>query len=418
MKRLTNILVITVIITSSLANLAFGQTPANENEKYVAEVIGKNVYIRSGDGMNFYRCGKLSQPQQVVVVAEKNGWSMVQPPKGSFSWISMRYVDKDPADQSVGIVKGDNVRVWTGSPYVTPLHSQSMQIKLNTGDKVRFFAPDGSRDEGGYYCIYPPEGAHLWINSTYMKKLGPLSMFTPKKEDPKPAQAKTTPKTEAPAVETPKTQTQESPDAKNEEAQGEVAKEKPVVEEVKESSDELKAIEKIAALSILIEQELNKPLLDQDFTGIKSQFDAITKDEKSGKAIRFAQFRLTEIQRYQTAQLVAMEIVQQDVDLLDRRAEIKSKLEKTLVNMPNIGEYTAIGTLYESAVYSSQASTKRYILKDQTGRIIAYAAATDKLKETDIAGLIGKKVGLNGTQQADTLTPLVLVKFDAITEIK
>jgi len=97
---------------------------------YTAEITGDDVYIRSGPGTNFYHCGKLNKGDKVKVVDKQFSWSRIVPPPGSFSWISMQYVRISLDDPSVGIVTGDNVRVYAGSDYVKPLYSTTLQGKL------------------------------------------------------------------------------------------------------------------------------------------------------------------------------------------------------------------------------------------------------------------------------------------------
>ena len=41
---------------------------ATANESYVAEVLGNDVFIRSGPGTQFYQCGKLYAGDRVQVV--------------------------------------------------------------------------------------------------------------------------------------------------------------------------------------------------------------------------------------------------------------------------------------------------------------------------------------------------------------
>ncbi len=412
MKNITTLLIMVALTTQ----IALGATPTEKDSRYVAQVIGKDVYIRSGNGMNFYRCGKISEPTPVVVVAEKNGWSMIEPPKGSFSWISMRYVDKDPSDPSIGIVKGDNVRVWTGSPYVPPLHSQSMQVKLNTGDRVKFVTTDGSRDEGGYYCIEPPKNAYLWINSSYLKKLGPLSMFTPSKDETQNTKLISIADKKATATATVATETPTKTDSpKIVVAAPEKKAEAKVTTPL---SEETTSIAKIAELTKLINEELKKPLLSQNFDKIKTELKKIIDNKKAGKASRFAQFRMAEVKRYETAKLAALEAAKQDEELNNRIKKIQINLEKTLVNMPKVSDYTVEGYLFTSSVYSGKTSQTRYLIKNDAGRIIAYATPVGSLENKNLSNLLGKKVGITGTQCADPLTPLVLVKFDKISVIK
>ena len=123
----------------------------------VAEVTGTDIYLRSGPGMNFYRCGKLSIPEKLTVVEQKDGWSKVTPPAGSFSWISKEYVKFDSEHPETGLITADDTRVWAGSEYVEPMHSTSLQVKLSKGAKVNLLG----EEKGDYYKIAPPAGASL-----------------------------------------------------------------------------------------------------------------------------------------------------------------------------------------------------------------------------------------------------------------
>ena len=90
---------------------------------YFAEITGNDVYIRSGPGTNYYRCGKLKKSDIVKIVSAKNVWSRILPSQESFSWISKQYVTIDMDNPDMGIVTGDEVRVYAGSQYFEPIHS-------------------------------------------------------------------------------------------------------------------------------------------------------------------------------------------------------------------------------------------------------------------------------------------------------
>jgi uncharacterized protein YraI len=149
---------------------------------YTAEIVGTEVYVRSGPGTAYYQCGKLSAPQRVNVVNfTHNNWFQITPPPGSFSWISKTYVEIDKANPKKGVVTGDAVRIWAGSDFVEPMRSSSLQTKLNKGDAVEIIgAPEG---EGDYFKIAPPKDAYLWISGDNLRAL----IKEEPKVEPKPA---------------------------------------------------------------------------------------------------------------------------------------------------------------------------------------------------------------------------------------
>jgi uncharacterized protein YgiM (DUF1202 family) len=151
---------------------------------YVAEIIGTEVFVRSGPGTAYYHCGKLNAPQRVTVVGfTHNNWFQILPPPGSFSWISKTYVEIDKTNPKKGTVTGDAVRIWAGSDFVEPMRSSSLQTKLNKGAAVEIVGE--LEVEGDYYKITPPSDAYLWISGDSLKAL--------KKEETKPEPKKLSP---------------------------------------------------------------------------------------------------------------------------------------------------------------------------------------------------------------------------------
>ena len=96
------------------------QTTQPAQAPYTGVVAGKGVYVRSGAGVAYYPCAKLSFPTQVRVVGAKDGWAKILPPRVCFSLISKDYVR---VDGEAGIVTGTNVRVRAGSSILPhPFH--------------------------------------------------------------------------------------------------------------------------------------------------------------------------------------------------------------------------------------------------------------------------------------------------------
>ena len=142
---------------------------------FLAEITGDDVYVRSGPGTQYYNCGKTRKDDKVKVVGNKFSWLQIVAPAGSFSWISKQYVQIDPQNNTSGTVIGDAVRVYAGSDEVQPMHSTSMQVKLNKGDKITIVG----EEKDGYCKIAPPEGAYLWVSSQHAKPLGTLMAPAP-----------------------------------------------------------------------------------------------------------------------------------------------------------------------------------------------------------------------------------------------
>lgn len=419
---------------------------------YVAQIIGQNVNTRAGAGVNHYRCGRLSEPATVVVVDEQFGFAKIRPPKDSFSWVAIQYVDKK--DETSGEINASNVRIWAGSPYVSAIHSSSSQVELNKGDKVTFTG----KPEGDYYKILPPEGAYLWINAAYLKYLGPLSKFTPEGAQlntqpaaaPVAAPAQTAPltpvidpanapvvpvQTPAPNPEGVKSviEAMESSVAEGQnikldkplsdtamaEGTAPAASEAPAVEPVKPAvrTKEAVAIEKYLELAKLVQAEKAKPLAVQNYDAMKTTLKEIVADPESGRAIKFSEVLLEIIERYETAQLADKSLRDQDSSLVKLRTDIKTELKKTLEEINATSGFVMIGTLARSYVYTSANGTLRYALKNDADQIIAYAVPVDAALYTKAEALIGKKVGLNGKVVPDENTAKVVVNFLDIKEI-
>lgn len=346
---------------------------------YDAVITGDDVYIRSGPGTNFYHCGKFNQGDRVRVVARQFSWSRIVPPAGSFSWISMQYVKIDASNPGVGTVTGDNVRVYAGSDYVKPLYSTTLQEKLSTGDKVKLLGEQ--MDE--YYKIAPPTGAYLWVSTNFTQP-APTPVESPA----------------APAVTTSASAGVEEPN--------EAVAVTPLV--VTPQS----ALDKYNALKQQVEAERAKPANQQDYSEIKKGLTEIAKDENAGKAARYAEFVLRQIEGYELALAVTKEVRLQNEQLEKIKAGIEKARETRLAEIQDLGRFAVTGEFQTYATFGPG----NYRIVDDSGSMVCYALPAGAVAQMDLSGLIGRKVGLVGTIEPHKPTAGALVRFTNIVEVE
>ncbi|MFA7238416.1 MAG: SH3 domain-containing protein, partial [Phycisphaeraceae bacterium] len=94
----------------SVASIAFAATSGAANPPFTGVINNNDVYVRSGASKNYYDVAKLQSGTVVQVRELLYGWYAIDPPPGSFSYVSQAYVQL-AADGKTGTVTGDNVRV-------------------------------------------------------------------------------------------------------------------------------------------------------------------------------------------------------------------------------------------------------------------------------------------------------------------
>ena len=346
---------------------------------YIAEILGSDINIRSGSGRNYYSCGKISAPAQIVVVDQSYNWSQILPPQGSFSWIFKDYVNIEPDDPTVGVVSNDNVRVYAGSQTREPIRSDSLQVKLDKGQKVRILGPV----QNDYYKISPPEGATLWIYTEYAKfvrSADEIEVTVAAKqniEETKPVELKpvVVPTTTTPASTTP------APTKR---------------QEYYKLAEQVKA-------------ESAKPIDEQDYAGAKAALIQIQNDPNSGKVSKYAKYLVKRIERCELAKQAGAELAEQQAELQKALDQIAKDKREKLKTVADEGIYSVVGRINPSAVYDTKIGSKRYLVTDSGGGVICYAQpSTDSINMEDF---LGKRVGLIGVISADPKSNLALVEF-------
>lgn len=367
-------------------------TSAQPDFPYFAEITGDNVYIRSGPGTNYYRCGKLSQGYIVKIVSATNVWSRILPPEGFFSWISKQYVTIDSSNPDMGIVTGDEVRVYAGSQYYEPIHSDRIQVHLNRGDKVMLLG----EEMGDYYKIVPPSGAFFWVSTQYTKPT------TAPPAEPKSAPQQT-------AVAEPQTADEPEPVA-------ETTTPSPVVVPTTVPADSQRLRQYYDAQE-LIKAEFKKPLQEQNYTQPKKMLDDLLAADDSDKAARYAKYTLDQIDRYELAAAIDKEINLQDAELNQIYSRINEVHNERLADFQDLGQFAVIGNLKTSSVYGPEEAMLHYIIIDSSGKVICYALPSGGASHADLSEFVGKKVGLIGQIEPHPQTAGALVKFTEIEPV-
>ena len=357
---------------------------------YLAEITGSDVLIRTGPGTGYYDCGKFKKGDKIQVVGSKFTWSKIAPPTGCFSWISMQFVDIDPADPSYGIVTGDNVRVWAGKDNLRPTYSTSLQTHLRKGDKVKLLG----EQLDDYYKITPPKGAHLWVSTDFTKKT------TPAIEGPMPRIALT------PGIDT--MQGTDMP-AGTDAWTMELVSDSNNTVEVKVETQ----LDKYYAVQKQIETEQAKPMDQQDYTGIKEALIGIANDENAGKAARYAQAVIEQVKGYELAIEVGKTVKLQNEQLKKTKERINQSRTQRLSKIEDLGKYAVIGKLENFMTYGPG----HYRIVDESNKTICTALPSQKASGKDFSSLLGKKVGLIGTIEPHQQTAGALVRFDDVVSM-
>ena len=377
-SRNYKVVFIFVIVGTCLAGAGTTRAKFDANDvnepsfPYVAEITGDNVNIRSGPGTNYYSCGKLYKGDRVEVVSEQFGWSRIVPPAGSFSWISMQYVSVNLDDPTIGVITGDGVRVYAGSDYVEPMHSTSEQLKLNRGDTVKLLG----EEKDDYYKIAPPRGAYLWVSSQYTRPAVPIVQTPPITAEPL-ADANLPKKTPA------------------------------------EVSIEDEKLKEYYALQEQIKAEQAKPIEQQDYTDIKKRLIEIANNKDAGKAARYAEYMVGQVEGFELALAVAKEVQLQNEQLKQILERIDKARATRLAKVQELGRFVVVGIFQTFATYGPG----HYRIVDDSGKMICYALPSEQAAKMDLSKFIGRKVGLVGAIQPHPQIAGALVRFKEIVQL-
>jgi hypothetical protein len=278
----------------------------------------------------------------------------------------------------MGIITGDNVRIYAGSDYVEPMYSTSEQVRLFRGDSVKLLG----EEKDDYYKIAPPQGAYLWVSNEFVQRAQPAADRAIVQIGP----------AQQPTGQTPQVQTQ--------------------------PATESELLDAYYALSKLVKAEHDKPMAEQNYAEVKEKLLAIAQNKVAGKAARYADFTFKQVERFELAGTVAKEIELQSKELSKVTEKIDEARQTRLAQIQDFGKFAVIGKLESSSLYGTNDQIKRYRILDGAGKTICYIAPTGAAVGQDLSKLIGKKVGLVGQIEPHEATARAFIKFTEIVPLE
>ncbi len=360
-----------------LVTIGTPKPAATPTGAYVAESVGDDVIIRSGAGTNFYKCGKLYRSDRIQVVSTQQGWACILPPPGCFSWISMQYVSINLDNPTMGIVTGDNVRIYAGSDFVEPMHSTSEQVKLFRGDQVKLLG----EEKDDYYKIAPPQGAYLWVSTEFMRPVQTAAG--------QPATSQGEPVVQVPG------QSQQVP-----------------------TGTESELLDAYYALVTQMKAVREKPMAEQNYAELKEKLQEILKNQAAGKAARYAEFTLKQVERFELACTINKEIELQKKERANVNTKIDEARQARLAQIENLGKFAVIGKLADSSLSLAAGQAKQYRILDESGKTLCYITPAAGATGQDLSTLVGKKVGLVGEIQPHEPTQRALIKYSEVMSLE
>src|SRR5262245_57468718 len=133
------------------------------------------VEVRSGPSDAFYPTSKLKQGDKVVVVTEKNGFLVINPPAGSFNWIPKRVIK--PLGSLNATVETSDVPTSIGSARSGAPPTKVSEVKLKQGTAVTLLDNSQQTDQDGsiWLPILPPPQDVRYIPANAVAAVNPVS---------------------------------------------------------------------------------------------------------------------------------------------------------------------------------------------------------------------------------------------------
>lgn len=420
-RRAETLCVITLLalVTTPRAGALAQEMPSK------AVVIRNNTPIRAGAGRSFYIVGELSQGAQVTVEEVVFGWYKIQPPEGTFSYISRAFVDAF-GDGQAGRINTNRAAVRTAS-INGPGESYRRQIDLLKGDTVQIVS-----EQGSFYKIIPPDGAYVFLppgtvrdaalsTHTPTDTADPHLQQTPRAETPAslsnswPTPSRAEAPDEISAAPTPSNlaRTNDPPTTARELTRPLDASNENVAPPPVQGKAE-PVLEALITAERRFQETHTLPLEDQPIAQLLSRYQALAKEVKLESTDRhIIAVRIAELQH-------RMEVADALRQIAAARKNIQSDLIHEILNderlAPPKQQYDARGLLQASGVYNGNALPQLFrVVEPANNRIITYIRLRP---EVDPSVYVGKYVGIAGQTVFDPALKLKLIEAEYLEVIE
>jgi hypothetical protein len=143
---------------------------------YVATVVTASAEVRCKPSAKaeMYVTNRLLQGARVLVLEERaDGWLGIQPPPGSFSWVSAQSVARIVPTQCNFAVQSDNVPVLIGSDFLAERPTVE-GVRLVRGTQVRVIGAQHLDGDTAWLPIDPPPGELRYVRAEAVAMAAPL----------------------------------------------------------------------------------------------------------------------------------------------------------------------------------------------------------------------------------------------------
>jgi hypothetical protein len=156
----------------------------------------------------------------------------------------------------------------------------------------------------------------------------------------------------------------------------------------------------------------------QNYVEIKNRLAEIAEIKEAGKAARYSEFAIKQIEGFELAQAVAKEVRLQEKQLRGIEERIERARARKLAQVPELGGFAVIGGLQTSNIYGLDTELTHYRIIDDSGKTMCYAVGSGAAAEMDLSEFIGRKVGLVGTIEPYPPIAGAIVRFAEIVELQ
>ena len=392
-----------------------------QNMSATAVVIHDKTPIRAGAGRSFYIVGELPLGTEVIVEEVVFGWHKIQPPPGTYSYISRAFVDAY-GDGQTGRINTNRAAVRTAS-INGPGESYRRQIDLLKNDTVQIVA-----EEGSFYKIIPPDGAYVFLPPGTIRSAALGADTVPsaveRSRPQQPVSAETPANASQDNFSTNKNSVIPSPTASNPSgalpdelaagAGATVSNETPAQKSIEAKRAARPASAPLKEAEQRLQEIQGMALEDQPLVDLFNTYQRLaTEPNLESEDRQIITVRIAELRH-------RIEVADALRQIAAARENIRTDLIQEVLNDERLTspppQYDARGRLQASGVYNGNTLPQLFrVVEPASNRIITYIRLQS---EVDPSAYVGKYVGVAGQTVFDPVLKLRLIEVEHLDVIE